>query len=117
MFMVFEWHLVWAAGSGMETLLFALLALIVLQCLIQFDDRLDLPQTKIFLVIGAIIGLSVWVRPDGMTLIGPSIFVVIFNSALTGKKSAIISISGFGIWFRYCCLFTFQLDPCGHVLA
>ena len=111
MFMVFEWHLVWAAGSGMETLLFALLALIVLQCLIQFDDRLDLPQTKIFLVIGAIIGLSVWVRPDGMTLIGPSIFVVIFNSALTGKKlrSLVYLALGFGFVIAAYLLFNWIL--------
>jgi len=56
--LVIEWHLVWAAGSGMETLLFALLALIVLLYLIHFDYRIDASRTKIFLMIGAVIGIS-----------------------------------------------------------
>jgi hypothetical protein len=69
LFLVLEWHLVWAAVSGMETLLIGLLALIVLR-------RLAVGERN-WLVLGALIGLSVWVRPDGITLIGPAVFTLV----------------------------------------
>ncbi len=61
--MLFEWHLVWAAASGMETLLFALLVTVVLVSIVSGG--------KHWFWIGLVIGLAVWVRPDGMTLLGP----------------------------------------------
>ena len=105
--LVFEWHLVWAAGSGMETLLFALLALIVLLCLIHFDDRMETSRAKIFLMIGGVIGISIWVRPDGITLLGPAIFVLLFNSNLNGNRlrSFVYLTLGFGIVFASYLLF------------
>lgn len=62
-FLAFEWHLVWAAVSGMETLLFACLVLLTL--LACASGRVN------WTLIGILIGLSVWVRPDGITLLGP----------------------------------------------
>lgn len=59
-----EWHLVWAATSGMETLLSAFLALLVFSLLLGQPPR--------FLTVGLFIGLSVWVRPDGITLLAPA---------------------------------------------
>lgn len=59
-----EWHLAWAAVSGMETLLQVLAALLVLVWLARDWGR---P-----LALGALIGLSAWVRPDGITLLGPA---------------------------------------------
>jgi hypothetical protein len=72
LFLILEWHLVWAAVSGMETLLIGLLALIVLA-------RLAVGESN-WLALGALIGLSVWVRPDGITLIGPALFTLILAS-------------------------------------
>jgi arabinofuranosyltransferase len=69
--LVGEWHLVWAAGSGMETGLYAFLALAVFWLLAR-------QQVPIF-VAGLICGLAVWVRPDGLTLIGPVIFVAVLS--------------------------------------
>jgi hypothetical protein len=69
LFLVLEWHLVWAAVSGMETLLMGLLALVVLA-------RLAVGERN-WLALGALIGLSVWVRPDGITLIGPALFTLV----------------------------------------
>ena len=63
-----EWHMVWAALSGMETILLACLALIVL-------DAVDREQRKPFL-IGALIGLGVWVRPDALTLVLPAALAI-----------------------------------------
>ena len=69
-FLVFEWHLVWAAASGMETLFFALMALAALSCLAGGATN--------WLGLGALIGASVWVRPDGLTLVGPALLVLYF---------------------------------------
>lgn len=68
---LFEWHLVWSAGSGMETLLFGLLALIVI---IRINDLVR----EVWLT-GLIAGISVWVRPGGLTLIAPVLFVLAFS--------------------------------------
>ncbi len=74
LFLIFEWHLVWSAASGMETLLHALLVTIVLGMLMSGSRR--------FLTLGLLAGLSVWVRPDGVTLLGP---VAVY--ALAGQGS------------------------------
>jgi hypothetical protein len=74
LFIVGEWHLVWAAASGMETLLYALLATSVL-VLLTFGKRN-------YLLLGALVGLSVWVRPGGITLLGP----VVVTAFLSGKS-------------------------------
>lgn len=66
-----EWHLVWAAGSGMETLLFSLLILLALTWLSRGNIN--------WFVFGLLVGLSVWVRPDGITLSGPAGLVILFS--------------------------------------
>ena len=66
-----EWHLVWAAVSGMETLLYALLATATLILLI-------VAPRKPF-GLGVLIGLACWVRPDGVTLLGPAVLVILLD--------------------------------------
>ncbi len=66
--LILEWHLVWAAGSGMETLVSALTALWVLGSLANRNPH--------WLRLGLVIGLNVWVRPDGVTLLGPALLVL-----------------------------------------
>jgi hypothetical protein len=53
-----EWHLVWAAASGMEVLLFSALALLVFALLAEHGAGL-----------GLCAGASVLVRPDGLLLL------------------------------------------------
>ncbi|MCC7359359.1 MAG: hypothetical protein IT317_07775 [Anaerolineales bacterium] len=55
---VAEWHTVWSAASGMETLLMAALALMVLA---------GGPRSR-WALPGLAAGLAVWVRPDGLLL-------------------------------------------------
>ncbi len=69
---IFEWHLVWAAGSGMETLLAAVIALLVIIWAIYLEDQIDQGRGSLrwqWLGMGILIGMSVWVRPDGITLL------------------------------------------------
>ncbi|MBN1451385.1 MAG: hypothetical protein JW963_10255 [Anaerolineales bacterium] len=77
LFLILEWHLVWAAASGMETLLHALLVTTVLSMLMSGSRR--------FMALGLLAGLSVWVRPDGITLLGP-VAVYALASKGGGKK-------------------------------
>lgn len=77
--LVLEWHLIWASVSGMETLLAALIATFVLVFLIQTEI-----SPRKWLLIGLLIGICVWIRPDGITLLGPAGLV-----ALLADKSSI----------------------------
>ncbi len=63
-----EWHLVWAAGSGMETALYAFISLLIFWLLTR--DRIPT------FFAGLVCGVCTWIRPDGLTLIGPVIFTV-----------------------------------------
>lgn len=81
-FLAFEWHLVWAAGSGMETLLYAWLVLLVLGLL----ALPDLQSVNRFW-LGAGIGLCVWLRPDGITLLAPALLVILFSKGPLRMRS------------------------------
>ena len=87
----FEWHLVWAAFSGMETILFSFLALLIFSYL---SDKHDIHAAGWF-GLGAIAGLSVWVRPEGITLIAPLVFVSIFSKRKW--KSMVYTLFGFAL--------------------
>jgi arabinofuranosyltransferase len=63
LFFIIEWHMSWAAVSGMETLLYIVVVVAMLGLLIVGSRR--------FALMGLLIGVSVWIRPDGLTLLGP----------------------------------------------
>ena len=90
---LFEWHLVWAAVSGMETLLFTFLVTIVLLNLLAKSQR--------YLLLGMLTGISVWIRPEGITLLGPICFVLVVTKRSKGEllKHLLNLLLGFGILF------------------
>ncbi len=65
---VLEWHLLWAAASGMETILYCLILNVIFLLLLKGDR---------WVWIGIFTGLLVWVRPDGITILGPVFFVLV----------------------------------------
>jgi hypothetical protein len=101
LFLIGEWHLVWAAFSGMETLLFSLVIVGVFLLLLSGQPRWGL--------IGLIIGLAVWIRPDGITLLGPVLFTIWLKQEPWGQKirNTIALIPGVGFciigyfWFNH----------------
>lgn len=101
--MVFEWHLTWAASSGMETLLFSAVVMWVLFSLIEENPK--------YFKIGILIGVGIWLRPDGLTLLGPACFVGLLDkSPITRKLNNIVRILlGFGVLFSLYLLFTLAL--------
>lgn len=78
--LVFDWRLAWAAGSGMETLIYSLLILGVIFLLSE--------EKPAYLLTGLLTGLSVWVRPDGVTLLGPAL-MILFVAKRPGQEKLI----------------------------
>ncbi|MEW6083855.1 MAG: hypothetical protein AB1607_04585 [Chloroflexota bacterium] len=104
LFFVLAWHLTWSAVSGMETLLHGLLAFIVLAALITGSRR--------YLALGVLVGISVWVRPDGVTLLGPLFFTALLaeNSWSPRGRALIKIVFGFGALFLFYLLFNLALS-------
>jgi hypothetical protein len=104
LFFVFEWHFLWAAMSGMETLLDALILTSVLVLLMTGSRR--------YLTMGLLTGLSVWVRPDGLTLIAPVILTILLIDLSNREKynSIIRYLIGFGSLFVPYLLFNLWLS-------
>jgi len=82
-----EWHLLWAALSGMETLFMAGLILGVLAWLARVEMKVasdgGAGDKKVWFGIGALVGLGIWVRPEAVTLLGPVLFVSVLMQAQT----------------------------------
>lgn len=104
LFFVFAWHLTWAAISGMETLLHAWIILAVLGALIGGSRR--------YLALGVLVGLSIWVRPDGLTLLGPLLFVALLAEKSWHLRGAALwkALLGFGALFFPYLLFNLALS-------
>lgn len=92
-FIAFEWHLAWAAMSGMETLLHGLIVTTVLVLLMTNTPR--------YLTLGLLTGLAIWVRPDGLTLLGPVLMTILFTQQDTRLRITSITryLIGFGSLF------------------
>jgi hypothetical protein len=104
LFFVTAWHLTWSAVSGMETLLHAYIVLVVLSMLIS--------GSRLYLALGLLAGLSVWVRPDGLTLLGPLVFTALLvEKSSKGRLDALFKILiGFGALFGPYLLFNLALS-------
>ncbi len=93
LFLALEWHLVWAALSGMETPLYTLLILAVF-------GGLCAPRPP-WVWIGLAVGLSAWIRPDGITLLGPALFLVYWQAK--GGRARLADglrvLAGFALFF------------------
>jgi hypothetical protein len=104
LFFAAEWHLQWAATSGMETLLHALLATVVISMLVTGSRR--------YLTLGLLTGLSVWVRPDGLTLLGPiALTIFLAEKNTSGRlRALVLCLIGLGSLFVPYLLFNLRLS-------
>jgi hypothetical protein len=78
-----EWHLLWATASGMETILFCLVIVFLFSTVTKTNIS--------WLLVGILSGILIWIRPDGLTLIGPVVFVAlqaIKDIAFNWRKAA-----------------------------
>lgn len=81
--LILEWHLTWAAVSGMETILFSSVALSVI--FLMYFEKTN------YLLVGLMIGISVWIRPEGLILLGPVLLAILIS--LKKNKTKLINIS------------------------
>ena len=104
LFIALEWHLTWSATSGMETLLHGFVVLVVLGMLME--------NSRQYLTLGLLAGISVWVRPDGLTLLGPILFTAFLQeNSFRARGSALVKIFiGFGVLFVFYLLFNLTLS-------
>ena len=104
LFFVLAWHLTWSAVSGMETLLHGFFVLAVLGALLEGSRR--------YLTLGLLAGLSIWVRPDGLTLLGPILFTALLSERSWLARGQAISkaLIGFGTLFFLYLLFNLALS-------
>ena len=104
LFFVFAWHLTWSAVSGMETLLHGYIIFVVLSMLLSGSRR--------YLALGFLAGLSIWIRPDGLTLLGPILFTAVFRekTAQSFTDALVKSLIGFGALFGPYLLFNLALS-------
>jgi len=103
-FFVLEWHFTWSAVSGMETLLHGFILLAVLTALMNGSRR--------YLTLGLLAGISVWVRPDGLTLLGPILFTAFLTETTwsTRGQALLKTLIGFGVFFFFYLLFNLALS-------
>jgi hypothetical protein len=81
-----EWHLAWAAVSGMEVLVIGLAAIIVLDMLEKRSATWS---------IGVVIGVGVWLRPEALLLTLPVVWVLLLEERqrprrLIGKVAGLL---------------------------
>jgi len=84
-----EWHLLWSSLSGMETLAFAILCVMVFVLLEQ--------EALNPILLGILMGVGVWIRPGAMTLLVPTILVILGNRQIDRVKACILIALGFAI--------------------
>ncbi len=97
LFFIAEWHITWAAVSGMETLLHIIVVTFTLGLLMAGSRR--------YLLFGLLTGFSVWVRPDGLTLFGPLFFYAVLMENTNSRRAQALA----GIAIGFATLFTFYL--------
>jgi hypothetical protein len=100
-----EWHLAWASVSGMETLLAALLSVAVLGVL--------LAEKKRYFGLGLLVGLSVWVRPDLVTLMGPILLVWLLTPQRWAQRGRSLVALGLGFFSLFAFYLLFNLIIAG----
>jgi hypothetical protein len=77
LFFATEWHLLWASVSGMETIFY-------ISMIMLFFVFIKMPSLR--WVSGILIGVAVWIRPDGLLLLGPWLWVILLSKTSVKEK-------------------------------
>jgi hypothetical protein len=81
-FCVLEWHLVWAALSGMETVLFCAWIALMLWLFFPLSERSGIRSLRPgrTAALGAAAGMGIWIRPEAVLLSAAALAAVILQS-------------------------------------
>ncbi|MDO9085887.1 MAG: hypothetical protein Q7U53_06745 [Anaerolineaceae bacterium] len=103
--LVLEWHIIWATNSGMETILY-IFFIILFFLLIQNDIHKSW-------YISILLGVIIFIRPDGITLLGPFLLITVLRSVKRNKnwiKEIIMGIFPVLIFFGFYAIFNHRLS-------
>jgi len=87
-----EWHLAWAAFSGMETILFTWLVLQLMEWQLSIRD-------SGFVVAGIAAGLLTLTRPEGLLLVGLVGLALLWRAWEEARWRGVLAVSGYGLAF------------------
>ncbi|MCC7162860.1 MAG: hypothetical protein IT331_10240 [Anaerolineae bacterium] len=119
-----EWHMVWAAASGMEILLFVFLALALVERSLAVDFDRDV-RMRGFVFGGVIAGLLTLTRPEGIVLaglVGLGLVLAIAQRARAsqgidvGKRFAAVGVYGIVVGIVLAPYLFFNLQTGGTLL-
>jgi hypothetical protein len=98
-----EWHLAWAAFSGMETILFTWLALLLLEChaasRLTFHASSSTFHASRFMPLGLIAGLLTLTRPEGVLLAGLVGLALLWQAWCKARWQGILAVIVYGLAF------------------
>lgn len=114
---IFEWHLTWAAGSGMETLLAGFIAIVAIIWMTFLGNQMrrEISLDWHWLGIGVLIGVGIWVRPDLITLTAVAALTILLNNLNFRIKIRSGLFVAFGILITVIPYILFNLEISGEI--
>lgn len=95
--LIMTWHLIWAAASGMETMLFGMMTILLIHLAWRETDESRIHETQPLLIRGAIFGiataLTALARPEGVLLGGITALLML----IARPQGSLVKVITFGI--------------------
>jgi arabinofuranosyltransferase len=94
-----EWHLTWAAFSGMETILFTWLVLLTMNLQLAICSSPFAIRHSLFAVAGIVAGLLTLTRPEGLLLAGLVGLALLWRAWREARWQGVLAVAGYGLTF------------------
>jgi len=94
-----EWHLAWAAFSGMETILFTWLILWLMDLQFVIYDSRSAIRHSVFVLAGIVAGLLTLTRPEGGLLVGLLGLALLWRAWRRARWQGVLAVAGYGLAF------------------
>ena len=94
-----EWHLAWAAFSGMETILFTWLLLLLMNMQFSILNSQFSIRNWRFSIAGIVAGLMTLTRPEGLLLVGLVGLALLWHVWRGMRWQGILAVGGYGLVF------------------
>jgi len=94
-----EWHLAWVAFSGMETILFTWLLLLLMNLQFAICDSRSAIRYSQFVTAGAVAGLLTLTRPEGLLLVGLVGLALLWYAWREARWQGVLAVIGYGLAF------------------
>jgi arabinofuranosyltransferase len=99
LFCALEWHLTWAAFSGMETILFTWLTLLTMSLQLAICSSPFAIRHSLFAIAGIVAGLLTLTRPEGVLLAGLMGLALLWRTWREARWQGVLAVAGYGLAF------------------